>query len=192
LRKELKKEIRKDVLKKRADIKGHERSRKDSAIRERLFSMKEFKESQRILFFASFGAEVETLEIIKNSISMGKAAMIPKVGKDGLEIYEIKSMDELSPGYMGIPEPEPRPETMRRLDDIDMVVIPGVAFDGKGSRLGYGKGYYDKLLSKMKKKIPIVAPAYEEQVVEYIPSEPHDIKIDKIVTDERTIDCNGH
>ena len=90
---------------------------------------------------------------------------------------------------MGILEPSVSEERLTRLDDIDLVIIPGAAFDVSGSRLGYGAGFYDRLLAGIKNKIPVIAPAYEEQIVENIPSELHDIKVSKIVTDMRVIEC---
>jgi 5-formyltetrahydrofolate cyclo-ligase len=69
------------------------------------------------------------------------------------------------------------------------VLLPGAAFDHRGNRLGYGGGYYDRLLARLKKKLPLVALAYEEQIVDSLPAEPHDIKVDMIVTDERVIRC---
>jgi 5-formyltetrahydrofolate cyclo-ligase len=62
------------------------------------------------------------------------------------------------------------------INDVDLVIIPGAGFDVSGSRIGYGGGYYDRLLSGLQKHIPVIAPACEEQVVDMIPSEPHDIK----------------
>ncbi|MEK7196768.1 MAG: 5-formyltetrahydrofolate cyclo-ligase, partial [Nitrospirota bacterium] len=86
-------------------------------------------------------------------------------------------------------EPSVDEARLRKMSDIDLVIIPGAAFDTQGNRLGYGAAYYDKLLATMERKIPIVAPAYEEQIVEKIPAEPHDIKVDKIITDKRVIEC---
>jgi 5-formyltetrahydrofolate cyclo-ligase len=78
-----------------------------------------------------------------------------------------------------------RDDRLITLDDIDLVIMPGAAFDSSCNRLGYGAGYYDILLSKRKKKIPIIALAYEEQLVDSIPSEKHDVRVDMIITDKR-------
>jgi len=102
-------------------------------------------------------------------------------------LHEIKDISELSPGYMGIPEPSLSGERLVRLDDIELVIIPGSAFDCSGNRLGYGGGYYDILLSEGKRKVPVIALAYEEQLVDLIPSEVHDVKVDIIVTDKQVI-----
>lgn len=185
----MKRAIRKEILKKRDEIQPDVKSVKDALIKERLFSLPEFINSKTVFFYASFRSEVETLSMIKESLKMGKRVVLPKVDKERhmLKLYEIKDISELSPGYMGIPEPLLSNERLVSLDDIDLVIIPGVVFDYSGNRLGYGGGYYDILLSESKKKIPIIAFAYEEQLIASIPSELHDVKVDIIVTDERVM-----
>src|SRR4030042_4428056 len=185
----MKRAIRKEVLKKRDEISPDIISVKDSLIKERLFSLPEFIAAKTVFFYASFRSEVETLSMIKESLKMGKKIVLPKVEKKRhrLMLYEIKDISELSPGYMGIPEPSLSGERLVNLDDIKLVVIPGAAFDYSGNRLGYGAGYYDILLSEGKRKIPIIALAYEEQLVDLIPSEKHDVKVDMIVTDKQVI-----
>jgi 5-formyltetrahydrofolate cyclo-ligase len=120
---------------------------------------------------------------------MGKRAILPKVDKTRhkLLLYEIKKLDELVPGFMGIPEPFQSEEREVLLEDIDLVIIPGAGYDYAGNRLGYGGGYYDILLAGRKKNTPIIALAYEEQLVDAIPAEQHDVRVDMIVTDQRVI-----
>jgi 5-formyltetrahydrofolate cyclo-ligase len=116
--------------------------------------------------------------------------LLPKVDKDSheLQLYEIRDFSELAPGYMGIPEPSFQGRQMS-INDADIVIIPGAGYDASGNRIGYGGGYYDRLLSGLQKQIPVIAPAYEEQIVDSIPSEPHDIRVQMIVTDRRVIRC---
>jgi 5-formyltetrahydrofolate cyclo-ligase len=188
-----KKIIRRKILIKRDTLAEEVRKEKDAAIRQRLIRLPEFTDAKTILFYASFRSEVDTSEMIKISLSHGKQAVLPKVDKENkkLKLYEIKAMSELMQGYMGISEPSVSEEKLTGLDNIDLIIIPGAAFDVSGNRLGYGAGFYDRLLGGMKNKIPIIAPAYEEQVVDDIPSEPHDVKVSKIVTDKRVIECEG-
>jgi 5-formyltetrahydrofolate cyclo-ligase len=185
----MKRDIRKEILKKRDEISPDIKSVKNALIKERLFTLSEFISAKTVFFYASFRSEVETLSMIKESLKMGKSVVLPKVDRKRhrLILYEIKDVSELSPGYMGIPEPSLSDDRLVDLDDIDLVIIPGAAFDYSGNRLGYGGGYYDILLSESKKKIPIIALAYEEQLVDSIPSETHDVKVDMIVTDKRVI-----
>lgn len=185
----MKRNIRKEILKKRDEISKDIKAIKDSLIKQRLFSFLEFITAKTVFFYASFRSEVETLSMIKESLKIGKRVVLPKVDKERLRLmlYEIKDISELFPGYMEIPEPLLPNERLVNLDDIDLIIIPGAAFDYSGNRLGYGGGYYDILLSERKKEVPIIALAYEEQLVDSIPSEMHDVKVDIIVTDKRVI-----
>ncbi|MBE0426557.1 MAG: 5-formyltetrahydrofolate cyclo-ligase [Nitrospirae bacterium] len=185
----MKKVIRREVLRKRDEIPPEARSVKNALIKQRFFSLPEFIEAKTVLFYASFRSEVETLSIIRESLNMNKRVVVPKVDKERhrLRLYEIKDASELTAGFMGIPEPSLSEERLINIDKIDLIVLPGSAFDYSGNRLGYGGGYYDILLSEMHKKIPVAALAYEEQLVDSIPSEMHDIKVNMIVTDKSVI-----
>jgi 5-formyltetrahydrofolate cyclo-ligase len=117
--------------------------------------------------------------------------ILPKVDqrKAELVLYEIQSLSELESGYMGIQEPVEKTQRKKSLRDIDVVVIPGAGFDVQGNRLGYGYGYYDKLLSQSKEHITTIALAFEQQIIPKVPKESHDVEIDKIVTEKRIINC---
>ncbi|OGW56022.1 MAG: 5-formyltetrahydrofolate cyclo-ligase [Nitrospirae bacterium RBG_13_43_8] len=185
----MKKKLRKEVLSKRDSIIPSERKKKDILIKQKLFCLPEFKTAKAILFYASFRTEADTTDIIEESLRMGKSVFVPKVDtiEHRLQLYEIKDLRELSPGYMGIPEPSLPDQRLHEIKDVDLAIVPGVGFDRFGNRLGYGAGYYDILLSDVKKKIPFIALAYEEQLIDTIPSERHDIKVDAIVTDHQVI-----
>ncbi len=185
----MKKKIRKNVIEKRNSLPPIERKKKDLCIMEKLFTLPEFKKAHNVLFYASFRTEVSTVNMIKESLKMGKRVVLPKVDKDShrLILYQIKNTGELSPGYKGIPEPFLADERLIDLNDIDLIVIPGTGFDYSGNRLGYGAGYYDILFSEIHEKIPFIALAYEEQLVESIPAELHDVKVDMIITDKQVI-----
>ena len=182
--------LRKELLRRRDQIPPEVRKAKNRMIQERLLSLDAFKNAGIIFFFASFRTEVDTMELIKTSLSAGKRAVLPKVDREKQELvlYEIRDFSDLVPGYMGIPEPASR-ETQVSINDVDLVIIPGAGFDVSGNRIGYGGGYYDRLLSGMQKPVPVIAPAYEEQIMDSIPSEPHDIKVQMIITDRRVIRC---
>ena len=185
----MKDRIRKEALGRRDAIPPAVKRIKDSLIKDMLLSLPEFERARTVLCYASFRSEVETVVIIRESVAGGKRVVLPKVdrGKRHLELYEVKDAGELSPGYMGIPEPSLRDERSVSIKNIDLVIMPGAVFDLSGNRLGYGGGYYDVLLAESVKETPKIALAYEEQVVDYIPSEKHDVKVDAIVTDKRII-----
>ncbi|TAL25087.1 MAG: 5-formyltetrahydrofolate cyclo-ligase, partial [Nitrospirae bacterium] len=158
---DIKKKIRRETLQKRDSISQQLKSEKDISILQHIIMLPEFSSAKTILFYASFRSEVDTMDMIKLSLHLGKAAVLPRVCKeeDILKLYEIKTLDELARGYMWILEPSVDEDRLRNLSDIDLVIIPGAAYDTRGNRLGYGAAYYDKLLVTMEKKIPIVAPA---------------------------------
>lgn len=186
--------IRQDVLRKRDSLDPDTRRAKDSLIKENLFSLKEFLRAPILFFFASFRSEVSTLPQIAEALNRGKRVVLPSVDplNKELRLYEIKGLSELSTGYMGIPEPAVAEERERDINDVTLVIMPGAAFDSKGNRLGYGGGYYDRLLTRLRRRIPLVALAYEEQLLDSLPAEPHDIKVHMIVTDQRVIRCREH
>ncbi len=185
----MKKIIRRELLQKRDQIPFEIRSVKNTYIKQKLFSLPEFNKAKTILFYASFRSEVDTLKMVEESLQIRKRVVLPKVDEVNhkLILYRIKKLEELRAGFMGIPEPALPKERIINIKDIDLIVVPGVAFDHSGNRLGYGGGYYDILLSNINKKVTIVALAFEEQILQSIPSESHDIKVDIIITDKRII-----
>lgn len=187
----MKDKIRKEILIKREQISKEAKSLKDEKIRQNLFSITEFVEAIRICIYASFKSEVNTFSIITYLISIGKKVILPKVEKKEhkLYLYEIEDINDLQPGFMGIYEPS---EKNRRVEinNVDLVIVPGVCFDIYGNRIGYGGGYYDILLTNREMNTPIIALAYEEQIIPKIQSEPHDIRVDIIITEKRIIKIN--
>lgn len=187
-----KSELRQYLLKRRDEIPVEVRRIKDKSIHERISSLEQFKNAAVIFFFASFRSEVNTFPLMKKAIDDGKRAVVPKVDRNNrcLVLFEIKEIEELVSGYMGIPEPLTAANArMVEPNSVDAIIIPGAGFDLRGNRIGYSGGYYDRLLAALSQKPPVIAPAYEEQILEEIPAEPHDIKVDIIVTDRRTIFC---
>jgi len=185
--------IRQDVLRKRDSIDPETKKAKDLLIKEKILSLSEFRQATVIFLFASFRSEVSTSPLIEEALRLGKRVVLPSVDPTNkeLRLYEIKDPVELSSGYMGITEPAVPVERERDINDVTLVVMPGAAFDSMGNRLGYGGGYYDKLLSRLRRNIPLIALAYEEQIVDILPSESHDIKVHTIVTDKRVLRCAG-
>lgn len=187
----MKRSIRDVLLKKRDSLKPVVKKEKEKEIRRRLYRQSDFKKAKRILFYASFKSEVDTMLCLKHALDINKKIVLPRVNgkKDKLDLYEIQDLSDLGSGFMGILEPDTRKGRETKLRDVDLVIMPGAGFDNRGSRLGYGHGYYDKLLSGSDTHIPTVALAFEEQIVPVIPTEPHDVGIDRIVTEKRVIDC---
>jgi len=188
----LKDKLRKEIIIKRDLISENNRLSKDESIRNKLFSLPEFIKADTIFIYFSFRSEVDTFFIIEKALNKGKRVILPKVEKKKrkLYLYEINSIKDLSLGYMGIYEPIPDISREVGINEVDLIIVPGVCFDIYGNRIGYGGGYYDIILSEKKTNSPVIALSYEEQIVQKIPSEPHDIKVDIIITDQRII--NAH
>lgn len=194
----MKKRLRAELLKKRDFIPPEQKVLKEAEIKKSLFALDAFKKANSLLLYVSFRSEADTTGYLDDVIKLGKKLILPVVDSRHreLKLYEIRDTSELVPGYMGIYEPGVGEDRRADLKDIDLVIIPGVGFDIKGNRLGYGGGCYDRLLSfesgrlaKADHHIMTIALAFEEQISEEIPTESHDIKVDIIITDKRLIHC---
>jgi phosphoribosylglycinamide formyltransferase-1 len=185
----MKSAIRKEMLEKREKLHSGGGHVHCIAIMEKVVRMPEFEAAKSVLLYASKGSEVHTDGIIQTALSFGKKVALPAVEKGSrkLELYWIGSLSELKPGAFGILEPEKNPAKKALPEEIELAIVPGVSFDRRGHRIGYGMGYYDSLLAGM--KCPKIGLAYSAQIMPHLPSEPHDVTVDKIVTENEIIDC---
>jgi len=180
--------LRKEILSKRDSIPPAVKKAKDRAIEDHLVQFPEFTSAKTIFFFASFRSEVNTFGMIQRALDEGRRAVLPRVEGQDLGLYEVRSLDELVPGYMKIPEPSVLTDERKiTINDVDLIIVPGAAFDEAGNRVGYGGGFYDRLLAGLQKPVPVIAVCYEEQIVPAVPAEPHDIGISVILTDTRVV-----
>ncbi len=186
----MKDKIRKEVLDARFRLTGEERRARSAGIEARLFSLPEFRAASTIMFFASFQSEVDTHHMIRRALAEGKRVVLPKVKGKELALFEISNFDkDVSPGAWGIPEPDGPGARRTALAEIGIIVVPGAAFDERGNRIGYGAGFYDKLLASFSGMT--VAIAFDLQVVPNVPADPHDVPVKKIVTERRTIETEA-
>jgi 5-formyltetrahydrofolate cyclo-ligase len=145
------------------------------------------------MLYASYASEVRTQELVGWALEHGKDVVLPKVRREpkGLLVFKVRAPHEqLRPGPRGIPEPMPERCAPVDIGEINFVVAPGVAFDGRGVRLGQGGGYYDRFLARLRRRPdhpPVAGAAFELQIVERVPAEPHDARVDMIVTEERVL-----
>lgn len=184
----MKNSLRKELIQKRKQISKNEVLEKSRFIKKRLFEMNEFKQAATILFYVSYDNEVFTHDMIKESMSLEKNIIVPKSDRINrkLILSKLDNWEDLEEGAYGILEP--KNVNQISINEIDLIIIPGVGFDKQGRRLGHGKGYYDNLLSKSKNALHI-GLAFEFQIVEKVPAEKHDVPVQKIITEKRIIDC---
>jgi len=168
-----------------------------ASITNQLLSMDNFTKAEVIMCYLSFGNEVDTKNFIKVCQDLNKRLLVPVIVKDikGKSILEASEVidfeNDLAPGTMGIMEPKFGCQRIIDPKLIDFIVIPGLAFDILGNRLGYGGGYYDGFLARTKPECTKIAITFTKQIVEQIPTEEHDIPIEKILTEEGLIKINN-
>ena len=188
-----KKEIRREILRKRDNLSLRNRLELSRRICDNLMNLEEFQKAKVVHFFLTTKSEVITEEAIRKTLSMGKEVVVPVVDKGQRRICLSKLEDydhELNIMPHGIPEPKPEFNRCVPLSYVDLMILPGVAFDIKGHRLGYGAGYYDRLLKDEDFRPPLVALAFETQIVDDIPVGVHDVRVDKIITERRVIEVS--
>jgi 5-formyltetrahydrofolate cyclo-ligase len=165
------------------------------AITERFMQMPEYQKANTVMFYVDVRDEVRTRHALPAALQSGKQIIVPYCVDGELELFHLESMDELELGMYRILEPR---EDLRSVvskrkqpEDLDLVMVPGVAFDRNGGRTGHGKGYYDKLLQHARPDAPLVALSFECQLFEEIPVEAHDIYMDAIVTESAVYKGKG-
>lgn len=184
-----KKRLRKELLAKRDALSKEEQIRAQVLITERILGHQWYYLSDTLLAFVSYGSEINTLEIVSEALRIGKKVFVPKIvpkehdeagKKDEMLFFQIRSLEELQPGYKGIPEPDGLSE--RYVYDEEktkrtLLLMPGVGFDPYGNRMGYGKGFYDRFLEDKEKLIlRSIAIGHACQRTECIPMEEKDVK----------------
>ncbi len=182
---EEKDKIRKDILAILRSQKDSERAIKSERIKKKLFQDKSFQQAEFIMFYVAKSYEVDTIGMIEETLELGKRVIIPvtKTHEKSLIPSEIKDpKKELARGPFGIYEP--KREYMKAVDpkDIDVVIVPGVAFDKKGNRIGHGRGYFDRFLKNLPSKTPTIGLAFKLQLVRKISTFPWDTPVTKLIT----------
>lgn len=185
-------EIRAEALKSRRALAAAERREKSSRIMENITTWPQFQTSQTILTYLNYREEVETGGIAREILRQGKRLLVPLCKREETELIacEIRDLSQdVRPGLLGIPEP--RPESLRPVppQEIDLVLVPGAAFDYQGHRIGYGQGYYDRFLPKLRINAGVIGLAFACQVVEKIEPAEHDYPVSWLVTEKGVIKC---
>jgi 5-formyltetrahydrofolate cyclo-ligase len=162
---------------------------------DRFMQLDEYSRAKTVMYYVDVRDEVRTRHALPEAIRADKRIIIPYCVDGELELFHLESMDELDVGMYKILEPKVELRTVaeKRLEpqDLDLIMVPGVAFDRQGGRTGHGKGYYDKLLEHARADAPLVALAFECQMFPEIPCESHDIYMDKVVTESAVYSGRG-
>lgn len=182
---EKKKKLRSELLKKLRIHKEEDRRSKSLKIAKKLFSLSEFLKAKTVLFYLSFDGEVDTVDMIKKAMRKGKKIAVPVILKKTREMIPslLEDFDrELGIGPYGVRHPKTEFIRPIPLDTIELVIVPGLAFDEAGNRLGRGMGYYDKFLGQLCETIPKIGLAFDFQIIpDFPPLESHDFSVTKVL-----------
>jgi 5-formyltetrahydrofolate cyclo-ligase len=188
-----KRALREQVLAARDALAAPLRARAALAIADRVARLPSFVAARTVLLTLAFRSEWDTLPLVRAALAAGKTVVLPRVDVDArmLELRAIRDpVADVAAGYQGIPEPGLHcPAVVHGA--IDWVLVPGVAFDAAGRRLGYGGGFYDRLLPLLVPGAARVAGAFDLQVVPRVPAAPHDLAVHAVATETRTIPASG-
>ena len=186
-----KKKTRQRVLQQRRAFSATEKTPAEQRMLKFLQSWEIFRQAKTIHIFISKTDEADTSPIIESAWESGKTVAVPCVIPETFELFhsQLKSFEDLSSGALGVLEPSPEGRIAMNPESFDLVIIPGVAFDRQGGRLGYGKGYYDRFLEQT--AAFRLALAFNFQVLEKVPTEKHDVPMNGVLTESGIIEVNN-
>jgi len=186
-----KEDVRRDALKARRSLSAEQVEKLSARIQNVLMVLPEFLKAGVVASYAAKRDEVQTGRIMRSVLSSGKTLLVPRTDPHSLSLRfcEIRSLDQLAPGYLGILEP-PLTSKAVPLSECQLVVVPVVAWDYAGQRVGYGKGYFDREL-RSRGRAAAVGLAFETQHRDRLPATPSDVPLDIIVTERRIIRFGG-
>lgn len=187
-----KKVLRKEILEKRDNIDLVKRKEMDKKILNKFYETQYYNDAEKIFIYISYASEINTKEIINKALKDNKKIYVPRTEfkSRNMDAVEITSLDNLLESTYGILEPSTE-ESKTEPNELDLIVVPGVAFDRNGGRMGYGAGFYDRYFKKINKenisKIVKLALAYEFQILDKVPMNSQDVPVDYIITENEFI-----
>jgi len=186
-----KSELRQQALKSRRSLTKDEVASRSGLVTRRLLQLPEFASAVSIATYVAKSDEVQTAAVISRALAEGKKVLVPRSDPQSSTLFfaEIHSLSELSPGHFGILEPAVSSPPLR-LDSADIALVPIVAWDERGHRIGYGKGYFDRALEANRGPVTI-GLAFESQRFGEVPQSAADVPLDIIVTEERVLRLRG-
>lgn len=183
-----KNKIRQELIQRRKRIPGAARKQASDKLCQVLKNDRDIREAESIYFYVAKDPELSLIPLLSWALEQGKCVGVPKVYGDSMEFYQLTETAQLGMGAFGILEPNGECPMLQKKEAI--CLVPGVGFDKSGHRMGYGKGYYDKYFFRYP-DMRRIGIAYGEQIMERIPSEPHDVRMHRILTPEREYRISG-
>ncbi|MEO1995378.1 MAG: 5-formyltetrahydrofolate cyclo-ligase [Planctomycetaceae bacterium] len=179
--------LRQCARQRRAALSDADRERCSRMITDRLRELPAFEQARSVLMYVGVRSEVRTMHLLSDLLHTDKKIIVPYCRERMLGLFRLGALDELEPGRFGIPEPL---ESLRSLphrtcnpESLDLLVVPGLAFDLLGHRLGYGAGYFDRLLQQVRPQATVVGLAFACQIFPSVPVDSHDVPVDCLLTD---------
>ncbi len=187
----LKAELRSRLKALRTDMTAAAKAELDQKILNRTVNLWQYREAQSLLVYVSTPIEVDTHHLIERALQDGRQVAVPRCvpGTREMEFYQIHSLSELSPGAFGVLEPDPAQSKLLTDFFRSLCIVPALAFDGQGFRLGYGKGYYDRFLARFSGNT--VGLCYDACMLKRLPSGRFDRPVGLVVTERKTMICAG-
>jgi 5-formyltetrahydrofolate cyclo-ligase len=175
------------VLARRDALPAHERRALSRRITARLLALEAWRGARCVMAYASFGSEFETADLIADLLAQGRQLVLPRVER-GSRVFQLHRVEDparqLVPGVWGIPQPSADMCPPVPASQLDFVLVPGVAFTRRCERLGYGGGYYDGFIRGLSRRPPLVAAAFELQLLPELPSTERDQPVDLVITED--------
>lgn len=185
LREHAKRELRKRMRSVRSVLPASARAERSRAAAERVIELAEYAGARTIVGFSAIQKEIDPADLLAQARASGKTVGLPRVVGELLDLHELRDVSELVEGAFGVLEPaESAP--MIAADSVDLVLVPGLAFDTRGHRLGYGRAFYDRVLPQMNRAFR-VGFAFDFQIVMELPDDAHDVPMHAVVTDQRVL-----
>jgi 5-formyltetrahydrofolate cyclo-ligase len=186
---EAKRMLRTAIIDARDALPAAARDEGSERIAARVLALAQWQAARTVLLTLPFRSEWDAARVARAALAAGKRVVVPRVDAPArvLALHRIACLaDDIVPGYRGIPEPRDA-LPLAGTDEVDLALVPGVAFDAQGRRLGYGGGYYDRLLPLLRHEAPRVAGAFDLQIVPEVPAAAHDLGVDVVVTPSQVI-----
>lgn len=179
--------LRLQILARRDGLAPALRDTLSARITRRLLALDSYRAARSVLAYMSIGSEFATRAFVEHTLAQGKTLLLPRVvrGSPLLSLHVVNDLArDLQPGVWGIPQPRPECTEVTQPFDFEWILVPGLAFTPEGARLGYGAGYYDRLIAACSQKPRLVAAAFTAQIVDTMPCTAYDQKVDWIVTED--------